>query len=331
MPSSFIRAMNSEYLQNLKQKLLRRVERLALIEEHRIFHYSLKQFWSFLNNNPIFADIFSDLASRFPSMNNEAKKIVTKNESKIVRDEIYVAPLAYFVIKLCVESTDNQIESKTGVIYAENADPLKYFKLLFLRPLCEYLEEQLDEQKIMLAFLRRYKQKCEQFQRDILFKIWHADTPVGEKKLALHLYEYLYDQGLDIVIEPSSVSGRVDLIAAQKSDYPLIADAKIFNPKKGKGKQYLAEGFNQIYIYTQDYNEPFGYLIIFNTAGNDLRFSLNNPAKTAPFIVHNNKTIFIITIDIYPHKTSASKRGKLKSFEITENDLISIIKSQKNA
>ncbi|RCV64829.1 hypothetical protein C5S53_06820 [Methanophagales archaeon] len=89
------------------------------------------------------------------------------------------------------------------------------------------------------------------------------------------------------------------MIAAQKSDEPLIADVKIFNPEKGKGTDYIAKGFNQIYLYTLDYNEPFGYLIIYNTSGQDLRFALANQEQTTPFVVHNNKTIFVVTIDIF--------------------------------
>jgi len=40
-----------------------------------------------------------------------------------------------------------------------------------------------------------------------------------------------------------------------------------------------------------------------------------------PFIVHNAKTIYFITIDLFPHETSSSKRGKAKSYVINENDL----------
>ena len=196
---------------------------------------------------------------------------------------------------------------------------------MFLEPLYEYLDEQLDDQRAILALLRRYKHKCEWFQRKHLFKSWEDNTKIGEKLLALHLYEYLHDQGLDFVIEPSSVSGEVDLIAAQKSDEPLIADVKIFNPEKGKGTDYIARGFNQIYLYTLDYNEPFGYLIIYNTSGQDLRFVLANQEQSTPFVVHNNKTIFVVTIDVFPYETSASRRGRLKTVEITEEDLIRII------
>jgi len=53
----------------------------------------------------------------------------------------------------------------------------------------------------------------------------------------------------------------------------------------------------------------------------DLRFSLENYSLNFPFIVHNAKAIYFITIDLFPHETSASKRGKIKSHIITESDL----------
>jgi len=135
------------------------------------------------------------------------------------------------------------------------------------------------------------------------------------------LYEWLHDQGLDFVIEPRSVSGEADLVAAQKSDDPLIADAKIFDAS-GRGKAYIAKGFNQLYLYTCDFNEPFGYLVIYKTCAQDLRLALETQAGRVPFVTHNNKTIFLMVIDIHPHEMSASKRGPLEAIEITETDLI---------
>ena len=79
---------------------------------------------------------------------------------------------------------------------------------------------------------------------------------------------------------------------------------------------------------TLDYNEPFGYLIIYNTSGKDLRFALVNQEQSTPFVVHNSKTIFIVTIDIFPYETSASRRGPLRTVEITEEDLIRIIEKE---
>jgi hypothetical protein len=112
------------------------------------------------------------------------------------------------------------------------------------------------------------------------------------------------------------------MVAAQHTDDPLIADAKIFNPEKDKGKPYICHGFHQIYQYTLDYNEPFGSLVIFKTCPEDLKFALEGQELSVPFLTHNHKTIFLLTIDIFPHEKSASKRGYLKSYEITQDDLV---------
>lgn len=323
--------MNAEYIQNLRYKLQKRVRRLNSMEFH-VFHFSLKQFWGFLKDYPILLSILEHLEHRCPSSESEADKIVNESQTLVFDSELENAAVSYFVVKKCVESDSQMVEVDIGRTYSHESkhnDSLEHFKSLFLEPLYEYLDEQIDDQRAILALLKRYKHKCEWFQREHLFKLWESDTKRGEKHLTLHLYEYLHDQGLDFVIEPSSVSGEVDLIAAQKTEDPLIADAKIFNPEKGKGTIYIAKGFNQIYLYTLDYNEQFGYLIIYNTSGKDLRFTLANQEQSTPFLVHNNKTVFIITIDIFPYETSASKRGLLTTVEITGDDLIRIIEKEK--
>jgi len=318
--------MNAEYIQNLRYKLQKRVRRLNSVE-FEIFHPSLQQFWGFLKSYPIFIGIMEDLEHRCPQMEDEAKKIIEANENLVADNELENAALSYFVIKKCVESNEKMIEAFTGLEYAPEkhiADSLDHFRSLFLEPFYEYIDEQLDDQRAILALLKRYKHKCEWFQKDKLFNMWKDNKGRGEKHLALHLYEYLYDQGLDFFIEPSSASGEADLVSLQQGEDPLIADTKIFNPSESKGKKYIARGFNQVYIYTLNYNEPFGYLIIYKTCEEDLRFALSHQKQSTPLVVHNNKTIFLITIDIFSHETTASKRGVLKSLEITEDDLMQI-------
>jgi hypothetical protein len=120
-------------------------------------------------------------------------------------------------------------------------DILNTFRAVFVEPLYEYVDEQLDDQGAVLAFLRRYKQKCEWFRHEELLTRWSANTRSGVRLLARHLYEYLFDQGLDFYIEPSSASGEVDLIADQKGGDRLVADAKVFH--NDTPKEYIAKGF----------------------------------------------------------------------------------------
>ncbi len=167
----------------------------------------------------------------------------------------------------------------------------------------------------------KYKHKSEWFRKDELYNLWTENTQKGEKLLALNFYEYLHDNGIEFYIEPSSTSGEADLVSAQSTGDRLIADAKIFNPEKNKGKSYIIDGFRQIYDYTLDFNQPSGYLVIFKTSEEELKFTFANYSQQTPFVQHNSKTIFFIVIDIHQYSESASKRGKLKSVEITENEL----------
>jgi len=317
--------MNSGYIQKLRYKLQKRVRRLNSVN-FRMFPFSLKQFWGFIRNYPVFVGILDDLKHRYQSIESEAELII-EGQPRAFENEFENAAAAYYVLKRCSESEDHMLGVKVGRSYSregEYENNIETFRFLFLEPLYEYLDEQLDDQKAILALLRRYKHKCEWFQRDQLFKLWEEDTQRGEKHLALDLYEYLHNQGLDFTIEPWSISGKADLVSAQTGEEPLIADAKIFHPERSKGKDYIARGFNQIYQYTLDFNETFGYLIIFKTCETDLRFALSSHEQSTPFVIHNNKTIFLITIDIFPYGESASKRGGLKTIEITEDDLIKI-------
>lgn len=208
-------------------------------------------------------------------------------------------------------------------------DSLRRFKDLFLVPFYEYIDEQINEQKITLSLLLKYKHRSEWFHREQLALIINkSNSRCMEKQLALNLYSYLYDQGLNFQIEPSSITGEIDLIAAQGSNDPLLADAKIFDADE-RSKTYIRKGFNQIYTYTQQYNEPCGYLVIFRITERDLNFSVSQTFHGIPAVTYNHKTIFLLTIDIHSHEKSVSQRKPLQAITITEDELITAIEDEK--
>jgi hypothetical protein len=239
-------------------------------------------------------------------------------------DEKEHAAFSYLLIKRCAEDPREERPCFIGGNYigsSTNLDEmLEPFKDFFVETVYEYLDEGLDDVSIMLSLLVRFKQKCEWFSRERLYGAWAANKEKGEKVLALSLYEFLYDQGVDFFIEPWSVSGEVDLISSQTGQERLIADAKIFDPSSSKGKNYLAKGFNQVYTYCCDYNQPTGYLVIFRVGQENLKFIDGNSERSIPYFVYNGKTIFFITIDINQYEGSASKRGVAKVIECSEAD-----------
>jgi len=135
----------------------------------------------------------------------------------------------------------------------------------------------------------------------------------------------LYAQGIELYIEPKSASGRADLISSQIGEERLLLDAKIFSPKTSRGKDYVAKGFNQIYTYALDFNEPLGYLVVFQVEAQNITFSLPQTTTGVPFFEWNNKTVFFIVVDI-SDQPSASKRGKYSTFVIDSDDLIATVR-----
>lgn len=317
--------MNIEYVQNLREKLQRRIDQLNLPNDQmRIFLFpsSLKQYWSFLQSNSVVVSILDELSSRFSSIQN---KIDFSFSSCDIYDTYSEnAAACYFILQKLASLNDEQVINDQQWLRFLDSNEFKY---TFLSNLHQYIDEELSNGRFTLALLTRYKHKCEWFQREKLLNLWQQNLQKGEKFLASHLYEYLHDHGLDFTIEPYSISGEVDLIINQKGDERLIADAKIFDGES-RGKNYICKGFRQVYEYLRDYNQSSGYLVMYKVCDKDLRLSLSNQLQLTPFIIHNHKTIFFIVIDICYYDSSASQRRKLKSVEIKEDDLIQILASE---
>lgn len=319
--------MNSDYVQNLRYKLQKRFRRVNS-SGWEAYHWNVKQFWDFLASHSLLAGILDDLDGRGAEYKTNAQSVVD-GQAWLAESELEAAYIGRFVVCSCVSSGKDDKEIMIGHSYpsagSKHQGAAELFTAYFVEPLYEYVDEQLDDQRAILALLRRYKHKCEWFQREDLYGLWESNAKQGEKRLVFHLYEYLHDQGLDFFIEPASASGEVDIISAQTAEEPLLADAKIFNPGRGADRGYLAGGVKQLYTYAVDYNEPVAYLVVYKTCPEDLRLALTDQSSATPFLVHNNKTIYIAIIDIYPHEKPASKRGALKAVEITESDLVKII------
>lgn len=316
--------MDSDYLQFIRYKLQKRLKRLNMANDVPIFSSMLLQCWKFLQDNAVAKGILDDLERRFPDSKREVD-LALEGALHFGESEDEHCGIAYWTLKTCATCEDGPERIHTIMHRFDGNGPVDYlegFRAAFVEPLFDYLDEHIDDQRMILTLLKKYKHRCEWFRRSELYEACKAETQKGERILAYDLYEYLHDQGLQFHMEPESASGRVDLISAQTGRDRLVADTKIFNPGGGQSISYLAKGFRQVYDYTRDYNEQFGYIVIFKTCEEDLSIQTQFQESSIPLMVHNHKAIFLLVIDIFPYDKSASKRGTLKTHEITAEDLI---------
>ena len=229
--------MNSGFIQDLRFKLQTQIGEFNIIQDRNRFHSLLKRFWGFIQQYPLFIDITNNLAASFPVLEDLAANI--QNEPSFGDTVQEQAALSYFIVKRCAGSKDPiEIEIVYAYNPCSNSEALDYFRTSWLYPLYNYIDKQLSDQNVPLTFLVRYKEKCEWFQKEQLFKRWQENRNTGEALLKRHLLEYLHDQGFNILIkEPSFPSGEVDLIAAYSDNQPIILEAKVFSAGTAAGKK----------------------------------------------------------------------------------------------
>ena len=306
--------MDSNYIQSIRSKLQKRLKRLAAANQES-FRVVLAQTWLFLQDNQITKGILDDLERRIPEAEKWADTVIQDGRAMYGDTELTQMAICYWIVKNCATAPFDEEGALQEGRHREitRLTSGNDFRESYVESLFDYIEEQVDDKRMVLALLKKYKHRCEWFRKKELLSL----SEQGETSLVYDLYEYLHDQGIEFHIEPKSASGRADLISLQSGKDRLLADAKIFNPEGSQDATRLIEGFRQVYEYTKDFNEPFGYLVIFKTCERDLAIPTENQESAIPFISHNNKTIFFVVIDIFLYEKTASERGKLKAYEIS--------------
>ncbi len=206
-------------------------------------------------------------------------------------------------------------------------DALEALRDVAIDGLYEYLDEQLDTRNALYAILIKYKQRSEWFHRKRLR--FAADEGLeglkGERALALDLQEYVLNQGVEFVVEPTSASGEVDLILRDSDGRYIIIDAKYLQEEVTYNniRTTVAKGFSQVSRYCNDYNEPVGFLVVFVRTATKIRFELEE-SDNFRFIHIGGKKIFYLSVEI-ADLPSASKSGIAEEAYISKKKLINSI------
>lgn len=233
----------------------------------------------------------------------------------------------YFLIEIMIKDGRSQ-DPMSGIGKKYNQDlhedfrgnNFEIFNDLFLEPFVFFFLNQTDRSVFFLGLLKRYKQRAEWFNKVELSSLVQQ-SQIAEKLLKEDLCMYLYDEGAELYIEPSSQSGEIDVIAVDNSsEQKALIEAKIFDGNS-RSKSYMIKGYHQTDAYLKDHVQNKGYLIIYNLSSTLLSINAN-PGVTFPYVIRDNRLIYFVVVDIYQHDKPASVRGARDIIEIKEQDLL---------
>jgi hypothetical protein len=190
--------------------------------------------------------------------------------------------------------------------------------------LYEYLDEKLDTRNIIYGILLKYKQRSEWFHRSRLRQVADSglENKKGERALAVDLQEYVFDQQVEFVIEPASSSGEADLLLRDPEGRYLLLDAKYIpgNASRSATVERIAAGFHQVYRYCEDYNEPEGFLVVFQRSSLRVTPDLEE-ADGLKYFKLGGRVIYYLAVHISDEPT-ASKSGKAEDIFIPREELV---------
>lgn len=290
-----------------------------------------------LENKSIIKGILLELLAQANSLEHhpfdKCRNALTSNllcsifENKRFSDNAERAMYHYSLIKVLQED-DIPLYMIPAIVSGkvQTYDVPKIFVEKYVDPLVYYIYDELDEGSSVLYLLEKYKKRCEWFEKDTLRNLYDKSVGHQERVLDKDLRQFLFEQGIDYPFStPSSPSGAADVVGILQTDDPLVLEVKIFDSSKNYGKNRVYDGFRQIVSYSNDYNKPVGYLLIFNMDKLEINLVTKENDKNWPIkVVFASKTYFIIFVNIPPCDTeSASKRGKIEKITITEEELTS--------
>ncbi len=308
--------MYTPHLRNLRVRLQERKDAVLRASAFQIESH-LSTFLNFVSNQTVLRTLTEEL--KITPTQAQKDEIHSKLEAGSIS---YDANLpsdgklrAAYLLFVCEYFIDTATEGNTwqkmrNVFRSSNDEDFDEFKDQFFLPLYSYYDERIDDQDLLLYLLTKYKHLSEWFDRDSMYELASSDTRHTEYLLDKHLRRFLVVEGVSNPFStPSSPMGRADIVV-NVDEEPLPLEVKIFNDENSYGRAYMRKGFNQALRYANDNHQPAGYLVVFNLTEKLLQFGQDSSADLFPKIEVQNKTIFVVVVNIHPIKFTASEEHK---------------------
>lgn len=338
--------MDSQLIQRSRYVLKTRIRRARTCPTN-LFPSACNHFLNWVNNHPIFSGALITLRNIKPELYDELERYV-KNPHKTDIDyesTKYKATttnehsvICLYIIQIIAGMTEEEIQFSnfyfdltrylTGNYLHKTEEQVEAIRNVVLDGIYEYLDEQIDSRNVLYGIILKYKQRSEWFRRKRLREIAlnGLEGKSGERALAVDLQEYVFNQGVEFHIEPSSSSGEVDLIIKASEDKIILIDAKYIKLESNRSEivRKISSGFHQVMKYCTDYNENEGYLVTFIDTDKKIDLELED-VDSIKFLSLGSKIIYHLFVDI-SDSPSASKSGKAEEIIISSDELKEIIR-----
>ena len=307
------------------------------------------QLVAWLKNHPFFGPYTSRLVAAYPDLYGRIAELQTqvleganslepgRQVSKSVEEH---GALCWFSVQAVAATVELEHQRQqfmanvmggfaTGEEHYKVDEIYETFRDVLVDGLYEFLDEQIDSRNVTFGLLLKFKQQVEWFKRTEAQSVAsRSGHDGGERGLAKFLQEYVFENGFDFVVEPTSASGEVDLVLKDPDGHRLVLDAKLIRHDAGPSdvKRQISTGFHQVARYCDDYNEPYGFLTVFLST--DKRISLElEESDGLRFLRLDGKTIYYLPISI-ADLPSASKAGQANEISISRDELVKEIASE---
>lgn len=336
--------MVDQLIQRSRYVLKTRIRRAKTCPRN-LFPSACSHFLNWVNNHPIFSGALITLRTNKPGFKDDLNNFL-RNEKKSDADyeafkysatsTMEHSAICLFIIEFVANMTEEEIlysgfySELTYYLLSnfqrESDDHLESLRNVALDGLYEYLDEQIDSRNALYGIILKYKQRSEWFRRERLRSIVTKgiEGKSGERALVVDLQEYIFNQGVEFYIEPSSSSGEADLIIKASGGKSIIIDAKYIKSESTRSEivRKISSGFHQVMRYCDDYNEHEGYLVTFVSIDKRIDLELEEIDGIKLFRL-GSKVIYHLFVDI-SDSPSASKAGKAEEILIKREELVNI-------
>ena len=240
-----------------------------------MLYYTTKHLIDFLNSFGIVKVVLANLKNEYPydkkTFENpqegfEAIKYVAQDQKQYVSFVLHYLEYSY-----TTDSIEDFYDEASWICLSneeyDKKERIKLFKIDVVKPLCDYVTDELRKNVSLLYVLDRFKNRTMRFESPYLKDYAERDV---QNKLAL----YLFDSGYIVHREENISNGQPDFLFSDEDKNSYIIEVKYITNKVSN--KNLKVYTSQLRDYVSKLNSHIGVLCIFTTQ--DYEFTwLNKP------------------------------------------------------